>query len=374
MNAKRWRRSRPRIRNTCRSSGEQELLVEVSGYYASTGDVTTESRARAASLGVKAADAAKLVASGFIDVNAGSTAVATSNSLFGYRRRHRCCFDPDDPHVRTALRPDGPATKVPTGPPSNRSAVAQDAFASARSGVERPRSSLENMKSILEPTAVGMLMLRMMNVFDARQAEEGRSFFVEARRRHTSRRKTFRRAGHDHQRSRWRKTPKPRRSPAPVSRCQRDVWVEKGVLKTLSYSRFWADEKGVRAEAERRRTSSCRGGTASVDDMIKVSQARRADHALLVYPRPESAHRLVHRPHARRHVPHRERKDQRGRSRTSALISRFRRCWRMCKCWAGLRASAPARTVRSVRRSLCPRSRSRTSFIQRQRRDLVQNA
>ena len=63
--------------------GEQKF-GEVSGYYTSTGDVTTESRARAASVAVKAADAAKLVASGFIDVNAGSTAVATSNSLFGY--------------------------------------------------------------------------------------------------------------------------------------------------------------------------------------------------------------------------------------------------------------------------------------------------
>ena len=30
---------------------------------------------------------------------------------------------------------------------------------------------------MLEPTAVGMLMLRMMNAFDARAADEGRSYF-----------------------------------------------------------------------------------------------------------------------------------------------------------------------------------------------------
>src|SRR5262245_5304109 len=63
--------------------GEQKF-AEVNGYYSTTGDVTTEARARSASFAVKAADAAKLMASGFIDVNAGSSAVATSNHLFAY--------------------------------------------------------------------------------------------------------------------------------------------------------------------------------------------------------------------------------------------------------------------------------------------------
>src|SRR5262245_7798877 len=57
--------------------GEQKY-IDVDGYYASTGDLTTEARARAASLGIKAADNAKFVASGFIDVTAASQSVATS--------------------------------------------------------------------------------------------------------------------------------------------------------------------------------------------------------------------------------------------------------------------------------------------------------
>src|SRR5215468_12033778 len=40
--------------------GEQKY-TPVDGYYSSTGDLTTEARARAASLGIKAADAAKFV-------------------------------------------------------------------------------------------------------------------------------------------------------------------------------------------------------------------------------------------------------------------------------------------------------------------------
>ena len=48
---------------------------------------------------------------------------------------------------------------------------------SARPGAARPRSSRARTRSVLEPTAVGMLMLRMMGAFDARSAEEGRSYF-----------------------------------------------------------------------------------------------------------------------------------------------------------------------------------------------------
>ena len=64
--------------------GEQKYL-DVDGYYASTGELATESRARAASLGINAADRAGAIAAGFIDMRAGSSAVATSNGLFAYR-------------------------------------------------------------------------------------------------------------------------------------------------------------------------------------------------------------------------------------------------------------------------------------------------
>src|SRR3972149_9009510 len=53
--------------------GEQKYIA-VNGYYASTGELTTESRARAASLAIKAADAGKFDAAGYIDTTAGSEA------------------------------------------------------------------------------------------------------------------------------------------------------------------------------------------------------------------------------------------------------------------------------------------------------------
>ena len=89
---------RRRIPSTFRSSASRSYLA-VDGYYSSTGDLTTEARARAAALGVKAAEAAKYVAAGFIDMSAGSEAVATSNRLVRLLLRHRRRVDPDDPNA-----------------------------------------------------------------------------------------------------------------------------------------------------------------------------------------------------------------------------------------------------------------------------------
>ena len=61
-----------------------QTYASVSGYYSSTGDLTTEDRARSASLVLKAAEASKTIAAGFIDMFAGSEAVANSSGLFAY--------------------------------------------------------------------------------------------------------------------------------------------------------------------------------------------------------------------------------------------------------------------------------------------------
>src|ERR1044071_2465449 len=61
-----------------------QTYLDVSGYYASTGNRTTEDRGRAASLVLERSRAAKTVAAGYIDVTAGSRAVANANGLFAF--------------------------------------------------------------------------------------------------------------------------------------------------------------------------------------------------------------------------------------------------------------------------------------------------
>src|SRR4029077_2155921 len=81
----------------------------------------------------------------------------------------------------TIRTPDGLSSGWAGGEGADWNTIESDRIAEAALRKCRDRggkTTLEPGKyeAILEPTAVGMLMLRMMNVFDARQAEEGRSF------------------------------------------------------------------------------------------------------------------------------------------------------------------------------------------------------
>ena len=45
----------------------------------------------------------------------------------------------------------------------------------------------------------------------------------------------------------------------------RQVWIENGVLKQLSYSRFWAQKQGKAADRRRRRRSRWSAATTSIE-------------------------------------------------------------------------------------------------------------
>src|SRR5437763_631627 len=118
------------------------------------------------------------IASGFIDVSAGSEAVATSNKLFGYYSGTGVAS------TLTIRTPDG----LSSGWAGDEGAdwntiesdrIAEDALRKCRDW--RGKMALEPGKYevVLEAAAVGMLMTRMLGVFDARQADEGRSFFAK---------------------------------------------------------------------------------------------------------------------------------------------------------------------------------------------------
>jgi predicted Zn-dependent protease len=248
--------------------GEQKYS-EVNGYYASTGDLTTEARAKAASFAVKAADAAKVMASGFIDVSAGANAVATSNSLFGYHSETGVAS------TLTMRTLDGASSGWAGDEGADWNTIESERIAAGavrKCQDWRGKTSLDpgRYEVILEPTAAGMLMLRMMNVFDARQAEEGRSFLSKPGGGTMLNQKLFD--------ERVTIISDPREQNAETSSFTggglpvgRETWVEKGVLKTLSYSRFWADRKGV-APKPPGLNFVMSGGMSSIDDMIRETR------------------------------------------------------------------------------------------------------
>jgi predicted Zn-dependent protease len=244
----------------------KQTYIDVDGYYTSTGELTTEVRAQSAALGIKAATSANCVAAGFIDMHAGSEAVATSNGLFGYQSTTGVAS------TLTIRTMDGLSSGWAgddgadwTTIESER--IASDALRKCREWRGKTALTPGKYEVVLESTAVGMLMSRMLGVFDARQADEGRSYF--------SKRGGGTRLGEKLFDERVTIVSNPAEKNAETNPftnagqpIQREVWVENGVLKSLAYSRFWAMKQNM---APRANPSNfiMTGGDASQDDLIR---------------------------------------------------------------------------------------------------------
>lgn len=244
--------------------GEQTYL-DAGGYYQATGNLTTEARAESAALGIAAAERAGAVAAGFIDMRAGSTAVATSNGLFAYRAGTGVAS------TLTIRTRDGQSSGWAGDEGADwttieSARIADDALRKCNDW--RGKTTLEPGKYdvVLEPTAVGMLLSRLPPVFDARQADEGRSYF--AKRGGGNRlgetlfdsRVTIR----SHPAEPNAETDPFNGAGLPVGP---EVWIENGVLKTLSYTRFWAMKQGVPPRSGPTNLIMS-GGDATLEDMI----------------------------------------------------------------------------------------------------------
>jgi predicted Zn-dependent protease len=242
-----------------------QTYLDVSGYYASTATLTTEDRGRAASLVLERSRAAKTVAAGYIDVTAGTRAVANSNGLFAF---HAATGVASTLTVRT---PDGTSSGWAGDEGADWTTIESERIATdalAKCEAWRGKSALEagTYEAVLEPTAVGMLMSRLMNAFDARSADEGRSFFSKRGGGTLLGDKVF------DERVTIRSNPAFRNAEtAPFTGAGEsagaDTWVERGVLRNLAYSRFWAQRQQV---TPRPGMSNfvMDGGEASLTDLI----------------------------------------------------------------------------------------------------------
>jgi predicted Zn-dependent protease len=192
--------------------------------------------------------------------------VATSNRLFGYYSGTGVAS------TLTIRTPDG----LSSGWAGDEGAdwntiesgrIAEDALRKCRDW--RGKTALEPGKYevILESTAVGMLMSRMLGAFDARQADEGRSFFSKRGGGNRLGEKLF-----DERVTIISNPAEKNAETAPFTNAgqpvQREVWVENGVLKSLAYSRFWAMKQGVAPKANASNFIMS-GGDTSVDEIIK---------------------------------------------------------------------------------------------------------
>ena len=248
--------------------GPQEY-ENVEGYYSRTGGLAPVTRAESMAVALDAARESDTVAAGFMDVRAGAEALATSNGLFGY---HPSTGVASTLTVRT---PDGQTSGWAGDEAADWTSIESERIAAdaVRKCLEwRGTTALDagEYDVVLEPTAVGMLMRNMRNTFNARTADEGRSYFSRGGGTRLGER-VF------DSKITIRSDPGARDAETSPfigdgSPVRPEVWVENGVLKALSYSRSWADRQGVEPRPTPQNLIMA-GGDATVEEMI-ASTAR----------------------------------------------------------------------------------------------------
>jgi predicted Zn-dependent protease len=219
----------------------------VDAFLEATADLDAEARAEAIGRAIGAATAAgkasgAIFAAGFLEANVRAIAVATSNGLFAYHRTTDADFSV------TARTPDGSGSGWAHGGARDWNAV--DPVAIGRIAAQKAAASRSPQEiapglytAVLEPQAVTDLIPLLGGALNARNADEGRSAF--------SKPGGGTRIGEKVADERVTLYSDPADNNLlgqpfdgeglPI---RRTVWIEKGILKNLAYSRFWAQKQG----------------------------------------------------------------------------------------------------------------------------------
>jgi predicted Zn-dependent protease len=243
-----------------------QTYVPVKAYFDGTAELSPSDRANAAMTALSVSRAAgDLQSAGFIVTGATATALANSAGLFAY---HRNTFSNYTLTVRTN---DGTGSgwagaDHPDWSQLDFKSVSERAIAKARASRNPVAIEPGRYTVILEPQAVGDLVQLMLFYGDARSADEGRSPFVKEGGGNKIGEKIL-----DNRVSIVSDPQDPQLLGQPFDGegfpLNHQVWFENGVLKQLSYSRFWAKKQG-KAPTGGASSIKMLGGSTSFDEMI----------------------------------------------------------------------------------------------------------
>jgi len=237
--------------------------------FENTANVSADARATAAAVVTDAADSRGLLSTGFLMHATGSTGVLTSRGHFAWEASSNANFTTT---VRTG---DGLGSGwAGAGFFDWADLDAAGLAATAVDKAERSRNARDvepgSWVTILEPTAVANMVGLMMGALSARVADEGRSFF--------SRPGGGTRVGErlfDERVTIWSDPADPRVLSRPFNGeglpNRRETWIEDGVLRTLTYNRFWAQRQN-RQPTGFVSGYYMAGGDATVQDMIRSTE------------------------------------------------------------------------------------------------------
>ncbi len=243
-----------------------QQYAESKTFVQATAAMTPKDRADAVATSLQIAKDNKQVAAGFLENSAGFSAMMNSHGLFAYNTATSVAFNvtlrtEDGKGSGYASKGYNDFTKLDVKKAT--SIAAQKAgSSSAAKAIEPGKYTV-----ILEPAAVSVLLENLMFSFNARQADEGRSFL--------SKPGGATKLGEKLVDERVTIYSDPLHPELPTSpwtgdgRPQEKVtWIDKGVVKNMYYPRYWAQKKGVKAIPSPD-GMIMQGGTASLDDLIK---------------------------------------------------------------------------------------------------------
>jgi len=248
--------------------GPQQYL-KVNGFFDSTAKVDPATRATAVAKSLELAREQKLTAAGFLDDYRGYSAMMNSKGLFAYYPSTNVNFS------LTVRNEAGTGSGYVIRGYSDYNKL--DTAAATRIAIQKCQGSvgaraLEPGKYtvILEPTAAAVLLENIYFAMDARSADEGRSFLSKPGGKTKLGEKIV-----DPRVTIYSDPTHPELPSSPWSGdgqpLEKITWIDKGVVKNVPYSRFWAQKKGVKPVPNPSNVIMA-GGTASLEDMIKSTQ------------------------------------------------------------------------------------------------------
>ncbi len=245
--------------------GPQEYDEAIT-YKEATANVTPEFRAEVANSSIVPAAAKDVTAAGFLDDSEEFSAMINSNGLFAYNQSTDVDF------TVTMRTNDGTGSGWVTRDYNDISKF--DADEASKTAIDKAVMSKEaraiepgKYTVILEPAASVGLLRNMFQSFNARSADEGRSFMSAADGGNKLGQKIV-----DERVNIWSDPLHPD-VPTPTwngagQPLKKTSWIENGVVKNLAYSRYWAEQKGV-DPIPFPSNGIMAGGDESLEDMIK---------------------------------------------------------------------------------------------------------
>ena len=249
--------------------GPQNYGPDTKTFSPATAAVTPKERAQAVAESLEVTKENKLNGAGFLENSTGYSAMMNSKGLFAYNASTNVAFS------ITMRTDDGKGSGFATRGYNDFSKLntRKDTLIAAKKAIgSAAAKAIEPGKYtvILEPTAVAVMLENMFSALDARQADEGRSFLSKPGG------KT--KLGEQLVDERVNIFSDPWNEDLPTSnwagdgRPQEKInWIEKGVIKNLYCSRYWAQKTGVKA-IPNPDGAIMQGGTKTLEELIKGTE------------------------------------------------------------------------------------------------------